>query len=243
MQRLTLVGSHVSPRGRDHGQERRGPRPADCGAGGGALLAAAGAGLAAGAVIARRWWPGERQGPPARWECPLDVAMDPSTRDEHGRPQPVTRVASGSAAALAAAVAAAADVAVSIDFVHNEHIDVRSQSSETIDEGVQYQCVYLLHDGQGGEDGHVAALQTYRQPIDLGNEKYGVDDGFGPRPSLTLSFAQTDGHKAMARPFLDGAEAPGEPGRDEGTSDHLGDGKPVSLNHGSAWCRGWCLTT
>ena len=38
--------------------------------------------------------------------------------------------------------------------------------------------------------GPQAALQTQRQPIELGAARFGDGDGFGPRPSLTFSFAQ-----------------------------------------------------
>jgi hypothetical protein len=44
-----------------------------------------------------------------------------------------------------------------------------------------------------------------RQPI-------GGPDGFGPRPSMSFFLYNQDGHQAIARPFLDGVPAKGEPG-------------------------------
>jgi len=103
----------------------------------------------------------------------------------------------GSAEDLAAAIRNAADLRIYTEFLHNEHIDVKSDSDERIREVAEFGITYLL------EDSWSAGIMSLRQPIEL-------PVGFGPRPSMSFFLYNQNGQQAIARPHLDGGrtEAP-----------------------------------
>ena len=97
----------------------------------------------------------------------------------------------GSAEDLAAAIRNAADLRIYTEFLHNEHIDVKSDSDERIREVAEFGITYLL------EDSWSAGIMNLRQPIEL-------PVGFGPRPSMSFFLYNQNGQQAIARPHLDG---------------------------------------
>ena len=105
----------------------------------------------------------------------------------------------GSEKALADAVRRAADLRIYTEFIHNEHIDVTSDSTERIREVAEFGITYLL------EDSWIAGVMSLRQPISL-------PEGFGPRASMSFFLYNQNGQQAIARPHLDGGLAAGEPG-------------------------------
>ena len=111
-----------------------------------------------------------------------------------GRREPT----SGSTTALTDAIRAGADLRIGTAFRHNEHIDVNSDSDELVQEVMDFRVTYLI------ADSWVAGIQNLRMPVAL-------PDGFGPRPSMSFFLYNQDGHQAIARPFLDGLPAKGEP--------------------------------
>ena len=114
-----------------------------------------------------------------QWNCVLELD---ATRT----------VAAGSPEALVSAIRAGADLRIGTEFVHNEHIDVHSDSAERIREVAEFGVTYVI-------DGRWAAgIMSLRQPVSL-------PDGFGPRPSMSFFLYNQDGRQAIARPFLDGA--------------------------------------
>ncbi len=120
------------------------------------------------------------------WRCAL--ALD-SQRE----------IIKGDGDSLVDAIRRGADLRVQTAFRHNEHIDTDSSSNELIDEVSEFKTTYLL------EDRFAAGIMTNRQPVQL-------PDGFGPRPSMSFFLYNQDGQQAIARPFLDGKPATGEPG-------------------------------
>jgi hypothetical protein len=108
-------------------------------------------------------------------------------------------VREGSFAALADAIRRGADLRIATTFRHNEHIDTSSDSAELVQEVAEFRVTYLL-DGRWS-----AGIMTLRQPVDL-------PEGFGPRPSMSCFLYNQDGTQAIARPYLDGASAPGARG-------------------------------
>jgi len=119
----------------------------------------------------------------AAWTCVLE-------RDS-GR-----SIVAGSEAALCDAVRRGADLRIYTEFRHNEHIDVNSDNAELIRETADFRVTYLV------DDRWVAGIIPLRQPISL-------PDGFGPRPSMSFFMYNQNGQQAIARPYLDGGEAPG----------------------------------
>ena len=120
------------------------------------------------------------------WRCVLEL-------DEKRKP------VGGGAEALAGALAGGADLRIYTEFAHNEHIDVGSDCDETVQETAEFGVTYVV-------DGRWAAgVMSLRQPVAL-------PDGFGPRPSMSFFLYNQDGTQAIARPYLDGAPAAGEPG-------------------------------
>lgn len=101
---------------------------------------------------------------------------------------------SGSAEDLAAAIRNAADLRIYTEFLHNEHIDVESDSDERIREVAEFGITYLL------EDSWSAGIMSLRQPIEL-------PVGFGPRPSMSFFLYNQNGQQAIARPHLDGGRS------------------------------------
>ena len=108
-------------------------------------------------------------------------------------------VVAGSDSALRRAIGRGADLRIGTTFVHNEHLDPRSDCAERIHEVAEFRCTYLL------DDRWVAGIMTLRQPI-------AVPDGFGPRPSMSFFLYNQNGQQAIARPFLDGGAVRAEPG-------------------------------
>ncbi len=108
-------------------------------------------------------------------------------------------VREGSTEMLAAAIRRGADLRIRTDFRHNEHIDTSSDDPEMVNEVSEFGVTYLI------EDRWTAGIMSLRQPIS-------GPDGFGPRPSMSFFLYNQDGHQAIARPFLDGIPAKGEPG-------------------------------
>jgi len=106
---------------------------------------------------------------------------------------------SGSADALVQAIRTGADLRAGTGFIHNEHIDPSSANDELIREVMDFRITYLI------EDQWVAGIQNMRMPVAL-------PDGFGPRESMSFFLYNQDGHQAIARPFLDGRTATGQPG-------------------------------
>jgi hypothetical protein len=121
-----------------------------------------------------------------RWTCALKLDT-------------ARQVVSGSPQALAAAVGHGADLRIYTEFRHNEHIDVASDCTEKIQEVAEFGVSYLV-DGRW-----TAAVMNLRQPVEL-------PTGFGPRPSMSFFLYNQDGSQAIARPYLDGVGATGDPG-------------------------------
>lgn len=112
------------------------------------------------------------------WRCVLELDSQRS---------PV----SGSEVELASALSRGADLRIGTEFVHNEHIDVTSSSSERIREVAEFGVTYCI------DYRWSAGIMSLRQPIEL-------PDGFGPRPSMSFFLYNQDGTQAIARPHLDG---------------------------------------
>ena len=98
---------------------------------------------------------------------------------------------SGSSDELSRSIRNAADLRIGTEFLHNEHIDVTSDSDERIREVAEFGVTYLL------DDHWSAGIMSLRQPINL-------PIGFGPRPSMSFFMYNEDGTQAIARPYLDG---------------------------------------
>ena len=99
----------------------------------------------------------------------------------------------GSEKALADAVRRGCDLRIYTEFIHNEHIDVTSDSTERIREVAEFGITYLL------EDSWAAGIMSLRQPVSL-------PDGFGPRASMSFFLYNQNGQQAIARPHLDGQQ-------------------------------------
>ena len=109
------------------------------------------------------------------------------------------RLKEGSSKNLALAIKRGADLRISTEFRHNEHIDTTSKSAELIREVADFGVTYLL------DDRWSAGIMNLRPPIDL-------PKGFGERPSMSFFLYNEDGKQAIARPYLDHrptAERPG----------------------------------
>ncbi len=123
---------------------------------------------------------------PKAWQCALELRSDRS-------------VATGSSSALCAAIRRGADLRVYTEFRHHEHIEPGSACRDLVQEIAEFRCTYLL------EERWTAGIMTLRQPVAL-------PDGFGPRASMSFFLYNQDGLQGIARPYLDGVAAPGEPG-------------------------------
>lgn len=108
-------------------------------------------------------------------------------------------IVKGSPDDLGAAIRRAADLRIGTEFLHNEHIDVTSSSSERIREVAEFGVTYLISNSWS------AGVMSLRQPIEL-------PTGFGPRPSMSFFLYNQDGTQGIARPFLDGQLATGSKG-------------------------------
>src|SRR5438552_4031280 len=94
--------------------------------------------------------------PGTAWRCVL--LLDQQRRLVEGDPH-----------ALRSAIARGADLRIYSEFIHNEHIDPKSDWTDPIQESMDMRCTYHL-DGRW-----VAGILTLRQPVEL-------PVGFGPRP-------------------------------------------------------------
>ena len=120
------------------------------------------------------------------WNCILELNTERYT-------------VAGSKKVLADAVRRACDLRVYTEFIHNEHIDVTSDSTDRIREVAEFGVTYLL------EDAWTAGVMSLRQPISL-------PDGFGPRASMSFFLYNQNGQQAIARPHLDGGTTTKDPG-------------------------------
>ncbi|WP_397568426.1 hypothetical protein [Schlesneria sp. T3-172] len=103
---------------------------------------------------------------------------------------------SGSTQGLLEAIDRAADLRIATEFLHNEHIDVHSASSERIREVAEFGVTYSI------DHRWTAGIMHLRQPIEL-------PAGFGPRPSMSFFVYNQDGTQGIARPYLDGQSRDG----------------------------------
>ena len=101
-------------------------------------------------------------------------------------------VVEGSEEALVDNIRKGADLRISVEFIHNEHIDVRSESAELVREACEFGVTYLV------DDRWAAGIMSLRQPVEL-------PDGFGPRPSMSFFLYNQNGEQAIGRPFLGGS--------------------------------------
>lgn len=109
------------------------------------------------------------------------------------------KITAGCEKALADAIRSGSDLRICTEFIHNEHIDTSSDSSERVREVAEFGVTYLI------DDRWVAGIVNLRQPVAL-------PTGFGPRSSMSFFLYNQDGHQAIARPHLDGIPAEGSPG-------------------------------
>ena len=109
------------------------------------------------------------------------------------------QIVKGSPDDLGAAIGRASDLRIGTEFIHNEHIDVTSSSSERIREVAEFGVTYRINNSWS------AGVMSLRQPIEL-------PTGFGPRPSMSFFLYNQDGTQGIARPFLDGRPAGGQRG-------------------------------
>ena len=113
----------------------------------------------------------------------------------------------GSEKALADAIRRGCDLRVYTEFIHNEHIDVTSDSTERIREVAEFGVTYLL------ADSWTAGVMSLRQPVSL-------PDGFGPRASMSFFLYNQNGQQAIARPHLDGQQTTRDLGAPQ-IDDHI----------------------
>ena len=109
------------------------------------------------------------------------------------------QVIAGSPTTLCDAIRRGADLRIHTDFVHNEHLDTRSNNAELIREVSDFRVTYLV------EDRWAAGIMSLRMPIL-------PPEGFGPRASMSFFMYNQDGQQAIARPYLDGVPASGSLG-------------------------------
>ena len=121
-----------------------------------------------------------------KWTCALTLD---STRT----------VVAGSEKALVDGIRKGGDLRICTEFLHNEHIDVRSDSAERVREVAEFGVTYLV------EERWAAGIMSLRQPVEL-------PTGFGRRPSMSFFLYNQDGRQAIGRPYLDGVPPHGVPG-------------------------------
>ncbi len=114
------------------------------------------------------------------WNCVLELNTERQT-------------VAGSEKALADAIRRGCDLRIYTEFIHNEHIDVTSDSTERIREVAEFGVTYLL------ADSWTAGVMSLRQPVSLPNS-------FGPRTSMSFFLYNQNGQQAIARPHLDGQQ-------------------------------------
>jgi len=112
---------------------------------------------------------------------------------------PDRAVVAGSPEALRAAVRRGADLRIVTEFFHHEHLEPGSANRELVREVSDFRITYLV------EDRWAAGIMNLRLPIN-------PPEGFGPRPSMSFFMYNENGRQAIARPYLDGLPAAGDPG-------------------------------
>ena len=123
----------------------------------------------------------------AEWTCALELNADRT-------------VVAGSEEGLGDAIRRGADLRIYTEFLHNEHIDVTSDSTERVREVAEFGVTYHLRSTLSPSKGWAAGIMSLRQPIEL-------PAGFGSRPSMSFFLYNQNGQQAIARPFLDGVGA------------------------------------
>jgi hypothetical protein len=108
-------------------------------------------------------------------------------------------VVAGSERRLVDAIRRGGDLRIYTEFIHSEHIDVRSKSAERVREVAEFGVTYLL------DERWAAGIMSLRQPVEL-------PTGFGQRPSMSFFLYNQDGRQAIGRPYLDGVPSHGVPG-------------------------------
>ena len=111
------------------------------------------------------------------WHCALELNAD-------------RKPVAGSEKKLTEAIRRGADLRILTEFVHGEHIDPTSDSTEIIREVSEFAVTYLL------KDSWVAGMMSLRQPISL-------PTGFGGVSSMSFFMYNQNGQQAIARPYLD----------------------------------------
>ncbi len=120
------------------------------------------------------------------WKCALELNSK-------------RQVVAGGEMQLVEALSNGADLRIYTEFIHNQHIDVTSDSDERIREVAEFAVTYIV------DDRWAAGIMNLRQPIEL-------PCGFGTRPSMSFFLYNQDASQAIARPFLDGRVTTGKPG-------------------------------
>ncbi len=121
-----------------------------------------------------------------RWKCVLELNSK-------------RQIVAGSEKQLLKTIANGADLRIYTEFLHNQHIDVTSDSDERILEVAEFAVTYVINDCWA------SGIMSLRQPIEL-------PVGFGPRPSMSFFLYNQDASQAIARLFLDGRIVAGKPG-------------------------------
>jgi len=103
-------------------------------------------------------------------------------------------IIAGSQTVLSDAIRRGADLRIYTEFRHNEHVDVKSDNPEVVQEVAEFPVTYLL------DDRWTAGIMTLRQPVTL-------PDSFGRRSSMSFFLYNQDGRQAIARPYFDGPSA------------------------------------
>ena len=101
------------------------------------------------------------------------------------------KIIKGSAELLNRKIKSGADLRICTGFLHNEHIDLKSDDHQMIAETSTFQETVLI-DGKWS-----AYFMTLRQPVAL-------PDGFGLPNSLSLFLYNQNGQQALARVVMDG---------------------------------------
>ncbi len=122
----------------------------------------------------------------SNWKCALELNSK-------------RQVVAGNEKQLVEALSNGADLRIYTEFIHNQHIDVTSNSDERIREVAEFAATYIVNDCWA------AGIMTLRQPIEL-------PCGFGTRPSMSFFLYNQDASQAIARPFLDGRITTGTKG-------------------------------
>lgn len=107
-------------------------------------------------------------------------------------------VVKGSEYALCNAIRRGADLRIFTDFIHNEHIDPKSDIDEIVHEVSDFRVTYLI------DNRWTAGIMNLRMPIM-------PPVGFGPKESMSFFMYNQNGRQAIARPFLDGEPKNGKP--------------------------------